>query len=148
MSSATNLLAKLLVPLGRVLIGLLFVPSGVSKVSAAQATAGFMASGGLPESTGIAIAVGVFEIVAGLALMVGLKARWAALALAAFTMVASLLFHAYWSAPPDQQFAQQLLFMKNLAVLGALLFIGGVGPGSWSVDALRAPATPHGQKTW
>lgn len=62
--------------------------------------------------------------------MTGFAARWAALALAAFTLAASFLFHPFWSVPADQQFMQQLLFMKNLAVTGGLLILAALGPGA------------------
>ena len=65
-----------------------------------------MASGGLPSSAMLAMAVGLLEILGGLALLLVLKVRWVALALAAFTLLASLLFHNYWSARADQQFMQ------------------------------------------
>lgn len=54
----------------------------------------------------LAMAVGLLEILGGLALLLVLKVRWVALALAAFTLLASLLFHNYWSARADQQFMQ------------------------------------------
>jgi putative oxidoreductase len=126
-------------PAGRTLIALLFVPAGFAKTMAPAATAGFMASGGLPDWPALAVLVGLFEIAAGIALALGLGVRWAALALAAFTLFASLLFHAYWAAPPEQQMVQQLLFFKNLAAIGGLLFIAALGAGPWSIDALRRP---------
>ena len=124
-------------PAGRTLIALLFVPAGFAKTMAPAATAGFMASGGLPDWPALAMLVGLFEVTAGIALALGLGARWASLALAAFTLVASLLFHAYWTAPPEQQMVQQLLFFKNLAAVGGLLFIAALGAGPWSIDARR-----------
>lgn len=126
-------------PVGRALIALLFVPAGFSKVMAPSATAGFMASGGLPDWPVLAVLVGLFEIAAGIALALGLGTRWAALMLAAFTLVASLLFHAYWAMPQEQQMVQQLLFFKNLAAIGGLLFIASNGAGPWSVDAMLRP---------
>ncbi len=125
-----------LAPLGRALIALLFIPAGYGKLTAAEATAQYMASGGLPAWPALAALVGLFELVAGAALLAGYKQRWAALALAAFTVVATLLFHNYWAAPPEQQFVQQLLFFKNLAALGGMLFIAATGASAWSVDAL------------
>jgi len=67
----------------------------------------------------------------------GFLSRWAALALAAFTLIASLIFHAYWSLPADQQMAQQLMFIKNIAIIGGLLYVAAFGPGAWSVDGRR-----------
>jgi len=57
---------------------------------------------------------GLWERAAGVLLAIGFKARWAALGLAVFTVVASFIFHAWWSSPADQQYVQQLLFMKNM----------------------------------
>ncbi|WP_425258792.1 DoxX family protein [Rubrivivax sp. RP6-9] len=135
-----NPIASPLLLVGRALLGVLFIAAGPAKIANPAATAGYMASGGLPASAALAVLVGVFEIVAGLALALGLFTRWAALALALFTLVASVLFHAYWQAPAEQQFVQQLLFMKNLGVVGGLLLLVGVGAGAWSWDARRRAA--------
>jgi len=72
-----------------------------------------------------------------LALIAGFGTRWAALALAVFTLVASFFFHAFWSVPADHQFMQQLLFFKNIAVTGGLLTLAAWGAGAWSLDARR-----------
>ena len=121
----------------RFLLALMFILSGFGKLTNSGATAQFMASGGLPNMPSLALLVGLFEVVAGIALIVGFKARWAALALAVFTLAATLVFHAYWSAPADQQYMQQLMFMKNLAVIGGMLSVAAFGAGKWSVDAVR-----------
>ena len=55
--------------------------------------------------------------------------------LAAFTLVASFFFHAYWAVPADQAFVTQLLFMKNIAVVGGLLALAANGAGAWSIDS-------------
>lgn len=120
---------------GRVLLALMFILSGPSKILSAQATAAYMASGGLPNSPALAVLVGMFELVAGLALALGVRSRWAAFALAVFTLIASLIFHAFWAAPADQQFVQQLLFTKNIALVGALLCISSFGAGAWSLES-------------
>jgi putative oxidoreductase len=62
------------------------------------------------------------------------------LALAAFTLLATVLFHNYWAMPADQQMMQQLMFMKNLAITGGLLVLFAFGPGSLSLDARRGAA--------
>ncbi|MCW5634202.1 MAG: DoxX family protein [Rubrivivax sp.] len=122
---------------GRVLLALIFIVSGFGKLSGLQGTAGYIASAGLPAPTLLAVGAGLLELVGGLALVVGFQARWSALALAAFTVVATLLFHNYWAMPADQQFVQQLMFMKNLAIVGGLLFVFSLGAGPASVDARR-----------
>lgn len=126
---------------GRVLLALIFVTAGFSKLAGIQGTAGYIASAGLPAPTLLAVGAGLLELIAGIALVVGFQARWAALALGVFTVAASLLFHAYWSMPADQQFVQQLMFMKNLAIAGGLFVVAALGAGAFSVDALRAART-------
>ena len=129
-----------LVVVGRVLLALIFVTSGYGKLAGLEGTAGYIASAGLPWPTALAAAAGLFELLAGLALVVGFKARWAALALGAFTLLASLLFHAYWAAPADQQFVQQLMFMKNLAIAGGLFIVAAFGADRLAFDARTARA--------
>lgn len=110
----------------------------VEKLGALHGTAEAIASTGLPLEFPLAVLVAVFEVTAAAALVVGWYARAAALALALFTVAASFLFHAYWQVPPAQQHVQQLLFLKNLAIIGGLLSVGAFGPGGWSLDARRA----------
>jgi putative oxidoreductase len=124
----------------RILLALMFVMSGVSKLTGLEGTAGYIASVGLPMAQVLAVGAGVLEVVAGVMLIVGWQARWAALALAAFTVLASLLFHNFWAMPKDEQFMQQLMFTKNLAITGGLLFVFAFGPGLLSLDARRAKA--------
>ncbi|WP_428416055.1 DoxX family protein [Methylibium sp.] len=125
---------------GRILLALMFVLAGAGKLGDISGTAGYIASGGVPFASAVAVAVGLFELIAGLALVVGFQARWAALALAGFTLVASVLFHPFWSLPADQAFVQQLLFMKNVSVAGGLLLVAALGAGSIGFDGRRAGA--------
>ena len=122
----------------RVLLALLFVPAGLSKITGFAGTVGYISSVGLPLPTVAAALAAVVEIAGGLALLFGFGTRLAALALAGFTLVASFFFHAYWAAPADQAFMQQLLFFKNIAVTGGLLALAAHGAGGWSLDARRA----------
>jgi putative oxidoreductase len=119
---------------GRVLLAWLFLVSGVDKLGAFAGTAGYIASTGLPMPELLAVATIALEIGGGLLLAIGFKARWAAAAFAAFTLVATLLFHNYWAAPEAQQFMQRLMFLKNLSIVGGLLMVVAFGPGRWSVD--------------
>jgi putative oxidoreductase len=123
---------------GRVLIAAMFLPAGIGKLTGFEGTVGYIASVGLPFPTaGAALATAV-EIVGSLALLAGVGTRTAALVLAAFTLVASVFFHAYWAAPAAQAFVTQLLFFKNVAIAGGLLALAASGAGRWSVDARRA----------
>lgn len=124
----------------RLLLAALFIPAGISKIGGFAGTAGYIGSVGLPfPELGAVIAI-VVEVGAGIALLLGLGTRWAALALALFTLVASFFFHAYWALPAEQQMMQQLMFMKNIAVTGGLLALAAFGAGAWSLDARRAAA--------
>jgi putative oxidoreductase len=127
--------------IGRVLLALMFVLAGFGKLfGGLEGTAGYIASVGLPMPTVLAAGAGVLELGAGLLLIIGWQARWAALALALFTLVASFIFHAYWSLPADQQMMQQLMFMKNLSVVGGLLCVFAFGAGALSLDGRREEA--------
>ena len=132
-----------LVVTGRVLLALIFVTSGFSKLGGLEGTAGYIASAGLPAPMALAVLAGLLEVVAGIALAVGFQARWAALSLAVFTLIASVFFHAFWAMPAEQAFMQQLMFMKNLSIVGGLLVVTALGAGPASIDARRglSPAT-------
>lgn len=119
---------------GRLLMAALFLPAGFSKVAGFAGTVGYIASKGAPVPEIAAIIAIIVEVGGGLALILGFKARWAALALAAFTLVATVMFHNYWTFPAEQQMMQQLMFMKNVAVIGGLLTLAAWGAGAWSVD--------------
>ena len=129
-----------LVVVARLLLAAMFILSGASKLGDIAGTAGFIASAGLPAPAFLAVAAGLLELVAGLALVVGFKARWAALALGVFTLLATVVFHAYWAAPAAQQYVQQLMFMKNLAVAGGMFLVAALGAGPASIDARLASA--------
>jgi putative oxidoreductase len=128
------------VVIARVLLALMFLLAGISKFGDLQGTAGYIASGGLPMPQVLAFATAALEVVAALMLIVGWQARWAALALAVFTLLASLFFHNFWALPADQQYMQQLMFMKNSAVIGGLLMVFAFGAGRLSLDGRRSAA--------
>ena len=88
---------------------------------------GYATKMGLPmPELGTAIALAV-EIVGGLALLLGLGTRWAALALAFFTLMASVYFHAYWALPADAMAGDWLLLLARLAIVAATLVLGYLG---------------------
>jgi putative oxidoreductase len=123
--------------MGRLLFALLFLPAGWGKLTGFAGSVGYTASGGIPmPEVATAVAL-VIEIVGSLALIFGLGTRWAALALAFFTLVASFFFHKYWAVPAEQVMVAQLLFFKNMGVVGGLLILAAWGAGDWSFDAQR-----------
>jgi putative oxidoreductase len=125
---------------GRLLLGGFFLYYGLSKFSGLGGTAGYIASQGLPLPGVLAFLTALLETLGGLALLIGFKARIAALALAAFTLLATVIFHAFWAVPAEQAFVQQLMFMKNLALTGGLLMLVALGAGPMSLDTRRSAA--------
>lgn len=124
--------------LGRILIAALFLPAGIGKITGFAGTVGYAASVGMPMPQ-VAVAIGlVIEIVGGLAILLGWQTRWAALILGFFTLVASFFFHNFWGVPAEAAGMQQLLFWKNIAVVGGLLGYAAHGVGAWSMDARKA----------
>jgi putative oxidoreductase len=126
--------------IGRVLLALIFITSGYSKLGNLAGTAGYIAGGGLPFPGVLAVAVGLLELVGGLALVVGFKARWVALALAVFTLLAGALFHRFWAVPEPQQMMQYLMFMKNVSIAGGMFMVAALGAGPLSIDNRSAVA--------
>lgn len=121
--------------IGRVLIALLFIPAGFSKIGGFAGTVGYIASKGVPlPEVAAAIAIAV-ELGLGLLLLVGLQTRWAALGIALFTVVITFIFHNFWAMPAEMVMMQQQAFFKNIAVVGGLLTIAAWGAGPLSVDA-------------
>jgi putative oxidoreductase len=127
-------LANALALVGRILLAWMFLDAGYGKIGGFAGTVGYIASKGLPVPQALAGAALVVELLAGMLLVIGWKARWAALALAIFTAVATLFFHNFWAMPEAQQGMQKLMFLKNAAVIGGLLLVTAYGAGRFSVD--------------
>ncbi|WP_332681044.1 DoxX family protein [Bosea sp. (in: a-proteobacteria)] len=112
---------------GRILLVLMFVTSGWSKISGYAGTQAYMASAGVP---GILLPLVILvELIGGLMIVVGFKTRLVALALFFFTIAAAVLFHLNWAQP-----MQYLQFMKNLSIAGGFLVLFAAGAGAYSVD--------------
>jgi putative oxidoreductase len=133
--------ASLSALLGRVLIAAFFLPAGFAKLGDIAGNMAYTASGGLPGW--FVLPVIALEILGGLAILVGWQTRWAALGLAAFSLVAGWLYHYLpaqglegWDA-----MLQVLMFQKNVAIAGGLLVLAGLGAGQLSLDA-RQRQTP------
>ncbi|MGJ4855227.1 DoxX family membrane protein [Labrys sp. La1] len=117
--------------LGRVLIAAIFLLSGFGKLTAPAATAGYIATVGLPlPYLGVAIAI-VVELIGGLLLIVGYQTRLVALVMAAFSVAAAAFFHNNLG-----DMNQFIHFFKNIAMAGGLLQVVAFGAGSLSVDAV------------
>lgn len=122
-----ELINNLSITAGRILMSIIFIMAGINKIGGYEGTQGYMESVGVPGM--LLPAVIVVEIIGGLAILIGFKARLGALLLAGFTVVATILFHNNLG---DQM--QSILFMKNLAIIGGLLYLFANGAGKWSID--------------
>ena len=132
-----NTLQNPLALLGRILLALLFITSGFSKIAGFAGTAGYIASKGLPMASVVAALTILIELGGGLAIAFGFMTRWAALALAVFTVLAGVIFHNYWAVPPEQVMMQQINFWKNISIAGGFLALAAFGAGAISIDAKR-----------
>lgn len=113
--------------IGRILLALLFVISGVGKLLSWEGTASYMELSSIPSE--LLPLVILLEIVAGMAIILGWHTKIAALCLAVFTLLTALLFHMDFGNE-----LQMAMFMKNLAITGALLLLMSMGPGMHSMD--------------
>lgn len=120
---------------GRLLLGVIFLVSGIHKFQDTESVAKYMAAEGMTMVPFFLYSAALLEIVASLALMIGWKTRWAALALVLFMIPTTLLFHHFWNVEGAMQFIQKAMFFKNLAIIGGLLTVVAVGAGCFSLDA-------------
>jgi putative oxidoreductase len=120
--------------LGRLLLAALFVMGGFNKIGDFEGTAGYIAGKGLPIPQVLAALTIAIELGGGILLVLGWKSRWAALAIAVFTLLAALIFHNYWTFPADQQMEQYASFWKNVSIAGGMLMVLAFGPGRYSIN--------------
>ena len=118
----------------RIFLGHIFLLAGVSKIGAYEGTQAYMDAMGVPG--GLLPLVILLEIGGGLAIVAGWKTKWAAVALAAFSVVAAAIFHNNFA---DQ--TQMILFMKNIAIAGGFMLLAVHGAGAYSLDNRRTPIT-------
>lgn len=122
-----NTLQSIAAPVARIMISLIFITSGLSKISGYAGTQGYMEAMGVPgELLPLVIAV---ELLGGLAVMFGWHTRIAAFGLAGFSLLSALMFHTNFS---DQM--QMIMFMKNVSIAGGFLMIVAQGSGAFALD--------------
>lgn len=124
-----------LILLGRLAIGLLFFLSGFGKFFTWPDTIGYIQSKGMPFASFWLITAAVFEIVGGLSLILGFKMRVGAWILIIFLIPTTVIFHNFWELPLSEQPMQKIMFMKNIAILGALCYFAAIAQtGYFSID--------------
>jgi putative oxidoreductase len=105
--------------IGRILFALIFVLSGINHLLQSQAMAGYVEARGVPSSQAATVASGVYLVVAGLMLVLGIWIDLAALMLAAFTVSTAILVHHFWTDEAEQREQSMVQFLKDLALAGA-----------------------------
>jgi putative oxidoreductase len=121
--------------LSRLLLAALFVPSGFHALADIAGTSGYFAGLGLPLPVVAAWGTGVFELIAGLLILIGFQTPGVALLLAAFCIVAGSIGHyGQGGEDPMLAFLHQQMLMKDIAIAGGFLALAMAGPGAWSVD--------------
>ena len=120
-------LQELSAPIGRLFLSMIFIFSGFTKITGYAATQGYMESMGVPGML-LPLVIAV-ELLGGIAILLGFKARLVAILMAGFSVVTALLFHQFWI---DE--SQMNPFMKNIAMAGGFLMIFAHGAGAYSID--------------
>jgi putative oxidoreductase len=119
---------------GRALMSAVFLVAGVRKILFWGGQVGYFTKLGFPAPEFFTVVAIVVEIGAGLALLAGWKAKYAAWLLALFVLVATFMAHRFWEFDAAQAANQMNHFLKNLAIIGGLLFVAAFGPGRLAVD--------------
>jgi putative oxidoreductase len=136
--------------IGRVLLALIFVLSGISKLGAIAGTSAHMASAGIPYANDLVWGAVALELGGGILLIVGLLTRLVGLAFFFYTLALAVIFHAYWTMTGAAAHTQYSVFFEHVAIMGGMLYVVAFGSGPYSIDALiwrqRSPAaTLHPQ---
>ena len=118
----------------RILLAWMFLYSGYGKIANSAGAMKYMASKGMPLIEPLLWGAIIIEVVGGLMLVVGWKTRLAAWAIFGFVLLASFIFHNFWAVPAEQAYLQTIMFNKNLAIMGGLLYVAFMGPGKLSLD--------------
>lgn len=142
-----NVIRGLLSLLGRLMIVPIFLLSAVgNKIPKFNEVAEVMADEGVPQPKILLAGAIAFLILGSLSIAVGYRARLGAFLLLVFLGAATYYFHDFWNVPADQQQAELISFMKNLSLMGTMVFLMANGAGPMSLDsraARRAAASPE-----
>lgn len=123
--------------IGRILLALIFIISGVGKITGYAGTAGYMASAGLPLVAVLLPLSILVELGGGLLIALGWKARWAAAVIFLFIIPVTLVFHNPAGLDPAAAQGQMINLLKNVSIMGGMLGLFAFGPGGFSLDAKK-----------
>jgi putative oxidoreductase len=120
---------------GRILMAVIFLVAGTRKIMAFAGTVGYMAKLGFPAPEVMTVLAIIVEVGGSILLIIGWRTRWVAWLLSLFVVIAALAAHRFWEVADAMQYGNQMNhFLKNVAIIGGLLFVAAFGPGSASVD--------------
>lgn len=120
--------ADLIVLAGRILLGGMFVVAGLRHLMIVPVLTAAVKARGVPFPRAVLLAGTSFQIVAGLALMLGFCLAWAALGLILFTIVASVLLVNFWDKEGEERIALANAFQTNIGLIGGLLLAAALSP--------------------
>jgi len=126
--------------IGRILVASLFLVAGIRKIMFYAGTVGYFTKLGLPAPEAMAWLAIIIEIGGAILLIVGWKTQWAAWALIIFAVIATAMAHRFWQFDAAQYGNQLNHFLKNLAIIGGLLYFVTFGAGAMSVDGRKRSA--------
>ena len=118
--------------IGRILLVLIFIKSGLGKIDNFAGTAQFMAKAGMPYTTFFLLGAIFFELAGSISITLGFLTRVGALMLLVFLVPTTFIFHGNFA-----DHGQVIHFMKNTSMFGGLLILLSFGPGRLSFDYLR-----------
>jgi putative oxidoreductase len=124
--------------IGRIFLSMIFIASGLMKIGNWDQTAGFMASKGMPMVPVFLAGTIAFQVVGGLCVLLGYRARLGALMLIIFIVPATIIFHNPAGLEGMAQQTEMGNMMKNISILGGLMLVLGLGAGPLSLDNRRA----------
>jgi putative oxidoreductase len=132
--------------LARVMIAAIFVMSAAgNKIPHFADVAKMMEGKGIPQPKILLAGAIAFLLLGGVSLVLGYRARLGALLLLVFLGAATYYFHDFWKLPPEQQKPELIQFMKNLALMGTMVFFLANGAGPWSLDNRRRAAADEAE---
>ena len=125
----------------RLMIAAIFLASVVAeKIPKFNEVVEKMTAQGVPQPQILLAGAIAFLILGSLSLILGFRARLGSFLLLVFLAAATYYFHAFWKLPAEDQMPEQIAFMKNLALMGTMVFFLANGAGPWSIDAARTAA--------
>lgn len=120
--------------MGRMMLSSMFLVAGICKLMHFDMTLAAMILVGLPYANILLVAVIVIELLGGLMIFVGYKARFAAMILFFFLIPVTIFYHDFWLWQGDATVMSMYIVLKNMAIAGGMLYIMASGAGRFSID--------------